>query len=343
MMIKPLVHTASRAAAFAASALTLLSLPQAAHANVAIDSGAELLFVLWDTSTHAAYTLDLGLKANDFWIYAQQDAGYSYPAFTLQTSDARFAAFKTLSPTIANERWAVLAVQSNPTSSTPGDNKLYTTLRQGPGDGTVNPNWQDLTGMPADGFLNATQRAGSRWYRDLNSLGGGDDATKNTHPSTANGSALHSAGSTRYFANNGTIYAKNNPGSEGSYFGGLYDLTNEVNKSSWFYYVTNAAAGGGVVTDEFDNLTSNGYWGLAFTSSNTYQLSFTQAAAQSAANSATTALGIQRVATTDFASGAGSARLLNFDGAVTAVPEPASWALFGLGLLGIAARARKRS
>lgn len=301
------------------------------HATVRTDSQPELLFVLWDTSARVSYTFDLGIDANSFWAYAQQDAGYSWQ-YTLPAADPRFAAFRAASTTITNQRWAIVGVQSNSSSSAPGDNKLYSTLRQGPGNNTVNPNYTDMTGMPSTEFLTATQRASSRWYRDLNSLGGGDAANMNTHVSTANGSAYHTASSTRYFANNGTFYGKLNPGSDGSYYGGLFDVSNAVNQSSWFYAISNAASGS-VVVDEFDNLTYNGYWGLALTATNTYLLSFTQTAANVPRTTGSTPEGNLRALTTDYSASGGAARLLEFSDftTVTAVPEPSQALLLVIG------------
>ena len=120
----------------------------------------------------------------------------------------------------------------------------------------------------------------------------------NTHVSTANGSAYHTASSPRYFANNGTFYGKLNPGSDGSYYGGLFDVSNAVNQSSWFYAISNAASGS-VVVDEFDNLTYNGYWGLALTATNTYLLSFTQTAANVPRTTGSTPEGNLRALTTE--------------------------------------------
>jgi hypothetical protein len=339
--MKRFLQTRTLAAAALMAALPL------AQANIRTDASAELLFVLWDSAAHVSYTYDTGIKANDFWIYAQQDAGYSF-TFTLPATDPRLIAFRAASTTITNERWAVLGVQSNASSTAAGANKLYTTMRQGPSDGSINPNWQDLTGMSAENFLGTTQRASTRWYRDLNSLAGGETSAINTHPTMgAGGSAFYGAGSPRYFANNGTIYARLNPGNEGSDYGGLYDPTNAVNQSSWFYYISNTPSSATVVTDKFDNLTYNGYWGLALTSSNTYLLSFTQAAANVPQATGATAAGTLRASTTDYAAYTGTARLIGVGdialaGAVSAVPEPSQALLLAGGLAGLLALRRVR-
>lgn len=321
-------------------AALLLAGAATARGDVRTGTQPDLTFVLWDSAARVSYTLDLGIDANSFWAYAQQDTGYTW-SYVIPAADPRFTAFRTASTAITTQNWAVVGVQSNAASSTAGDNKLYTTLRQGPADGSLNPNYADMTGTASADFLGTTQRASTRWFRDLNSLGNGDDAAMNTHVYAANGSAFHRGSNARYFANNGTFYAKLNPGADGSFYGGLFDVGNAVNKSSWFYAISNASSGS-VVVDEFDNLTYNGYWGLALTSSNTYQLSFTQTAANVPRASAITPEGSVRTLMTDYASSTGSARLIGFDAAVSAVPEPSQAVLLAGGLAGLLALRRAR-
>lgn len=322
-----------------------------AHADVRTDSQPDLTFVMWDSAARVSYTLDLGLDANSFWAYAQQDAGYTW-SYTIPAADPRFAAFRAASTTITNQHWAVFAAQSDASSSAAGSNKFYSTLHQGPSGGALNPNYADMTGMQSADFLATTQRAGSRWFRDLNSLGNGESSAMNTHASSANGSAFHTGTSSRYFANNGTFYAQVNPGSDGSFYGGMFDVGNEVNKSSWFYAISNAA-NGAVVVDEFDNLSYNGYWGLALTSGNTYSLTYTLVAANVPHTAAATPEGSVRTLVTDYAAGTGPVRLIGTDDialdiavngvAVSAVPEPSSALLLLGGLAGLVARRKARS
>jgi len=326
-----------RRATLTLASLTLVTLTPSAEALIRSDNSPDLVFVLWDSVAKVSYTRDLGINANDFWVFAQQDAGYSYD-YKMPAADAALVAFRAASTTVANQRWAVFAFDSGP-SLTPGDTKAYTTLTQGPGDGTVNPNWTDMTTAKTGDILFAAQEMPNRLYYGLNFYG--TDSTQYVRTSGDNGTSFDKQASAGYFAGGSGFSAKGGSGN-GSYLAGVYNVTNQVNQSSWFYYLTNAAGSDTVVVDEFDNLSSNGYWGLALGTDNLYRLTFTQAAATTAASSATTSAGILRVSLTDYAAQTGPARLLNVNDAVAAaVPEPGSWALLCVGLLGVVTRVRR--
>ena len=320
----------------AIASMAALSLPT--QALIRSDDSPDLVFVLWDSVAKVSYTRDLGLDANAFWAYAQQDQGYSYD-YKLAAADPALIAFRTASTTTANQRWAVFAFDSGPSLATSGDTKAYTTLAQGPSGGTVNPNWTDMTNALSGDVMFTAREMPNRLYFGLNFSG--TDPTQYTRATGENGTSFDKEASKGYFAGKSGFSAQGGNGN-GSYLAGVYNVVNQVNQSSWFYYLTNATGSDKVVVDEFDNLSSNGYWGLALGTDNLYRLTFTQAATQSGVNSATTDLGLQRVSVTDYAAGGGAARLLTYTDAVSAVPEPGTWALFALGIAGLIGRSRLR-
>lgn len=334
-----MLSTLPRRAAGSLAAALLTALAFDASAAIRSDDSPDLVFVLWDPVAKVSYTRDLGLNANDFWAYAQQDKGYTFD-YKLDPADPALVAFRAASSVTANQRWAVFAFDAGPSLTTPGDTKAYTTLTQGPGNGTVNPNWTDMTNALSGDILFAAREMPNRLYFGLNF--NGTDPTQYVRTVGNNATSFDKELSKGYFAGNTGFSAKGGAGS-GSFLAGVYNVANQVNQSSWFYYLTNAAGSEKVVVDEFDNLSSNGYWGLALGTDNLYRLTFTQEAAKTAVNSVTTELGSQRLASTDYSAGAGVARLIALPETVTAVPEPGSWALFcGGGLTLLALRSRRR-
>lgn len=327
--------------------------------NVRNDNSPDLLFVLWDPTAQVSYTRNLRLNANQFWVYAQQDAGYSYD-YKLDATDPALIAFRAASTTSSSQRWAVFAVDSGPTLSA-GDTKVYSTLTQGPDGGVVNPNYTNMTGAQTGDVLAFARSSG-----DPGSIIGGynftgADTTKYVRASKDGFfTSFDKLGSAGYFAG-GNGFSAQGGGGQGSFLAGAYDVANLVNKSSWFYYLTNAGSSSTVVVDEFDNLSSNGYWGLSLADNNAatqYRLTFTQVKATTGANSATTPAGIQRAALIDYAASTGPARLLSVDDStwltadalgtqvpVSAVPESDAATLLSMGLatlVGLRARRRRR-
>lgn len=323
------------AATLASQAAVAVTPPRSASGQ------ADLLLVIWDAVAQVSYTqavLPTSTNADQFWIKAQQDAGYSF-GLELDATNAALTAFRAASSNVANQSWAVIGFE-NGFSLNPGVNKVFSTLAQGPGNGTVNPNWLDMTSANYASVLGVAFNinASNKLYGSLASPA---VSGLSLRPEGTLFSSFDRATSPGYFAGQ-TAFSSQGGGASGSYLAGLYNVANAVGKSSWFYYLTNAAGSDTIAVDEFDNLGYNGYWGLAVTSADKYLLTYTLPAANTPKTSAISDIGIQRVSLTDYAADAGTARLLDYGDAVTAVPEPASWLLFPLGLAGLAARNRQR-
>jgi hypothetical protein len=302
---------------------------------------ADLLLVIWDPVAQVSYTqavLPTTTNANQFWIRAQQDAGYSF-GLELDANNAALTAFRAASTNVANQSWAVIGFENGP-SLNPGVNKVYSTLTQGPGDGTVNPNWKDMTSANYTSVLSvAFNIAGSTLL--YGGLASPAVPGSSIRPEGALFSSFDRVGSKGYFAGQNAFSAKGG-GGDGSFLGGVYNVANAVGKSSWFYYLTNATGSSTIAVDEFDNLNYNGYWGLALTSADKYLLTYTLPAASTPKTSAVSDVGLQRLSLTDYAAGAGAARLLDYTDAASPVPEPATWLLFPFGLAGLLAASRSR-
>jgi hypothetical protein len=322
--------------------------------GVAAGNTPELMLVIWDTVKEISYTKDLGVSvykenyasgstSTNLYVYGQQET--LYQQLTTLNSDANFQTFLNTSTNANNQIWAVIAVSSDPSSPmSEGSNSIFTTLKASTSTGTLNPQytalveWTNTAMADAEGSL----------HSNLQKL--------------SNGSGCSGSCATDYEANNSTVATKIQAGYAGVAFksgGGLLtadsktiNVFNSVNQSSWFYALTTTSdvAENTISVDEFDNLAHDAYWGLGVDSNGNYILSYTLEASMTQAQ--TVAGSLLRLRT-DFAANYGSTRLIDApegdtldlggDNNVTAVPEPATWGLMGLGLAVLAGRARRRS
>lgn len=300
---------------------------------------ADLMLVIWDSVAQVSYTqsvLPRTTNATQFWIDAQQDKGYTF-ALELDASNTALSAFRSASTNTANQSWALFGFEQG-FSLNPGVNKVYSTLTQGPGNGVTNPNWVDMTSA------NYTVVLGLAFNINANNKLYGALSTPATsglslRPDGSYYSSFDRLGSSGYFAGQTGFSAQGGSGN-GSFLAGTYNVANAVGKSSWFYYITNAAGSDIVAVDEFDNLGYNGYWGLALTSADKYLLTYTLPAANTPKTSANTEAGLQRVAVTDFAAGTGDPRWIGWADTVSPVPETGTVPLLLAGLALLAVRRR---
>ena len=324
--------------------------------GVAAGTTTELMLIIWDPVKEVSYTKDLGVSvykesyssgntSTNLYVYGQQETFYQQ--LTTLNTDANLQSFLNKSTDVTNQIWAIVGVSLNPDlTQQEGGASVFTTLKHTASTGTVDTEYTKLYGLNNQKLSTAADNLGI-FVRQTN---------------TANGTCATGGCETEYGTNSSYINLKGQTGYAGSLFnssgelpagvgvGGSASIFNSVNKSSWFYTATITSDGSDdtIGVDEFDNLGHDAYWGLGIDGNGDYILSYTMEASLTQAQ---TAQGQLLRLRTDFAASYGGTRLisaplgdtLNLGGNVTAVPEPSTWGLMGLGLAVLAGRARRRN
>jgi PEP-CTERM motif len=325
------------------------SLPESVAAGVT----PELVLVIWDPVKEVSYTRDLGISiykefyslgntSTNLFVYGQQETFHQQ--LTTLNTDANFLSFLSKSTDVANQIWAVVGLSVDPNGGqVENGTSLFTTLKHTASTGVVDSNYTKLIDTTNTALAGA----------------GGNLAQFLTTTSNKNGTC-DSTCVIQYADNSSYVNVKGQTGyaSNGFQAGGLLpsgdskspSLFNAVNSSSWFYAATVTSDGSDdkIAVDEFDNLAHDAYWGLGVAANGDYILSYTMEASLSQAQ---TLQGQMLRLRTDFAASYGGTRLisapvgdkLNLGGSVSAVPEPSTWGLMGLGLALLACRARRHN
>lgn len=318
-------------------------------------NNAELYLAVFDPEAKVSYILDLGLDMETFFINAQQDAGMQW---FKPLDDANWGSFLE-QVNRSKLRWVVLS-NDDYGGIAVGQKRMFMTLTQGTEAKLRTWNNQQFTMASGDGrkFLDFVQQQGTH-------LAPMDDLT-------VNGSSVATPLNPGVYFGPGAqaTLAKWDETLNGRATG--FTAGNAIGQSSWFYYVTRSGTSqsASVLVDEFDNLGGDAYWGFTYvdpaTDANSpyagkFLLSYTL---EKAGATASTAEGLQRISMTDYLAlnrlappryfAASSTLAAEYAGyrqgslvvvagsMVSAVPEPASWGLMGLGL-GLLAAWRRRA
>ncbi len=266
----PLFHPTSRVwLCKAAATLTALACFGTAQASWQVDSTStstvELTFMAWDnngSSPKLVFVKDLGITMSNFFTNAQVDAGTQLYWYLGGTDDATWDAFLNtdvstgVKPDVSKIRWSVFAeAQPGGNSPEPGAYQLYTTNLQG-----LSGSAATILGLStvSGDFLTNTSASIEAFY--------GGNKNSGTLGTAENGSALIKAtdGPSKFPFDPGMLLGVGNQVTFGNQIG--RGTGNLIGQSSWFYALTGSDLFDSslpITIDEFDNLTNDGYWGLA--------------------------------------------------------------------------------
>ncbi len=327
------------------------------NANVDGEGGlpypGELSLVIWDRTREASYTLDLGVRIDEFNVQGQADAGNQRFWRLSNAADPALAKLRALGSATNSLQWAILGIDADGFAE-PGDFNVYATLQQGPGNGVLNPNYSAMRGITNDSFNFAVGLVQNNLIASLN----GDSANNpdNTHgkgSTLANGSSFTAKGQAGYFGVESVQLNTLGPSANTS-------IINDIGKSSWFYHLfaSSYEPFDAIAVDEFDNLSADGYWGLAEDPADgalvlsysleplglsSAQQSFAAGIGRTEFSGAFSTLALEGSAVADAEASFGALPSLA-QGAATLspVPEPAGLGLWAGGLIGLAVASLRR-
>lgn len=358
MFIRCLPRIPRRVTAILAMSAGLLLAPAAQARLEPPDNGnGELFLLVWDPVAKGAYALDLGLTLDGLLAVGEADAGYQRFWTLDPATDTRLASFLAPGTASTSLLWGVWGGDwmdtdgIAPSIAYPGSMRYYTTLQHTTTTGTQNPEFTKLLAR-SNGDLQGALAAMHFYTVELGAEVANDHNTFSAGVVDDHGSAYHVDGQDQYFGLPAFVEHANYGVTGGP------QLLNAVGSSSWAYRVSNSSddSFAAATVDEFDNLTHDAFWGLAYSNGKLYlsytlegtglslaQASFMQSIGRTELNGgfSVRALGGVTAAGSETAAYF-SRRVLGEATPMAAVPEPATWGLMGLGLLFTAAAAARR-
>lgn len=252
----------------AAAALAVASASSFASIADGASNNGELFVVIQDATALVSYTLDLGVRMDDFYTLGQQEGGYTF-SWNLNNADGQFASFLAqTSP--ASYKWAVLAIDSFGPAQ--GNNqRLFTTLEPGVAITTLQatPSTSLRSGIGNTSFQN--------FFNAVNTTGTHGVVGTILDPAV-NGS------STNAIADPGASYFGEGGGTGPRLQGNAlaYANTNDIGVSSSFFRIGSTITSGAIGAagvDQFNNTENSGAFLLAAqgTGVNSYSLTYTLA------------------------------------------------------------------
>jgi hypothetical protein len=245
----------------AAAVALVAAAPAFAAIAIGTTGNGELFLTVQDAQAKVSYTLDLGIRQNDFLTLGQSETGYQRN--WALTGDSYFAQFLSVASE-ANFAWAVLANDATGIA-TVGGYRTFTTVRAGQEAAVGGWTNQLFTNGTAVGQFGT-------FFDGINRTGSHGNLPPAAISFDVNGSSVN------YELDPGRAYFGELGGATPNFNGTApFFNTNAVNVASNFVYVTRSSPdqAAGVLVDQFDNSVFDGKFTLQRNAAGAYNLNYT--------------------------------------------------------------------